>query len=182
MFGLSFELVMETLLKERGYKVIMADELGFDPSEMLEIAKEYSPIQFEKVVSHFGEDIVNSMSCKDVLDNFFKVDALLELPRKKGQPQVVVGLQFYNYNEYHLDNDKKISYKLKQLKHSWNACQELFISRTYVVAGFVPTIWDGLGLRTEDQNKLIKERLLNLISEVSKPHDSPQVVHISFEF
>jgi hypothetical protein len=189
MFGITFEMVMRSLLLENGYSVAPATEyadfLGFDPEELVDIAREAAPGLASGVDKHRDWQV---LSVKQLLDHYFKVDDLLQLPynKKKGEKPVVCGLQWFTYSDNDIENlgfdpEKKISKKEKQLKQAWPACQEIFLDRVALVAVHIPKSWNGLGFRTEAQNEHIKKLIYQLVSKLKEPSDGPITIRLSFE-
>lgn len=189
MYGLTLEMVMKTLLLENGYDIVAAnsygDFLGFDPEELVSIAREYSPRNAEGVDQN--KDWSN-LSCKGILDHYFKVDDLLTLPynKKKGEKPVNVGIQWFTYSDKELakglNPEDKIRHKEMQLRVAWPACQEIYIDRLVLVVVYIPFSWEGLGFRTEEQNEGIKNMLYKLIREMRKPSEGPTTIRLSFDF
>jgi hypothetical protein len=185
MYGLTLEMVMKQLLMEQGYEVIAAhdyeDFLGFDPEELVEIAREHNSHSAKQV--DFNLEWQN-LSHKGILDHYFKVDDLLRLPynKKKGERPVNVGIQWFNYSyedKKKRDPDKIIKEKEAQLKASWQACKEIYLDRVVLVAVYVSPTWKGLGLRSEYENEQIKSMIYELIKSVREPSSGPTTLRLS---
>lgn len=186
MLGLPFENAMKTLFQERGYKVLTSikDSLGYEAFELLDIAKEYATATYKNTNKHFG-DKEKVLSAKAVLDHYFKIDDLLELPRSsKSAPVNIVGIQWFCYSENWAEDlvEQKLKEKMKQLQATHSACKEIYLHNTYLIAGYVPSYWDGIGFRTDDQNRRIKDSIDELVIQMKDEATEPRLLKVSFDF
>lgn len=174
MNGFNFERLMARLLEERGVKLLSAEDLGLENSELLAIAHKDAPVLAKAVDNYLEAKNINpeTLTAKAVLDNYFKVDQLIEL-RLDGK-RVVFGLQFFTFHEGHYEGEwkNKAAIKLNQLLQAKVACDELFIQNSYVVIGFVPTSWEGTHFMTQreiDNLNLQLDQLISMIASEQKP-------------
>jgi hypothetical protein len=186
MLGHSFEQAMKKLFQNREYKILKSveDSLGFYPEELLEIAKNKAHKSYLTTNKHFG-DKEKHLSAKAVLDHYFKIDDLLELPRSsKSETVRIVGIQWYSYSENFgkLEVQEKIDHKLRQLLATQEACKEIYLQNTFVVAGYVPSWWEGIGLMTQNQTETVNRLIDNLVLDMCKYQDKPKLLEISFDF
>lgn len=174
MYGFSFEYLLRKLLQESGYQVVPAEDMGFEPQELLQVADKLAD---RRLVSAADYNLQReNLTCKEVLDHYFKVDMVLSLPAKKGQMVQTVGLQITNYNEdENAHAHAKAQEKLGKLEGTYAACQEIYLDQTYVLSCYVPRGWQGLGYARLHMDKLVN----TIIDSVNE--EKPQVIEFSME-